>query len=249
MTAPRESAHWGFWGTLAWGLLIAALFLVVQTASSFAVVVLANPGIAAEDVAPLLIAAGSDGNVFAWSVIATTLVCGPAILGAVKLKRGSDLRGYLCLAPVERGTLLKWFGLLAVFAVASDLVTVYVMHRSVVPEAMAPAFASARPLWLLWIALVAGAPLFEELFFRGFLFRGFEASFLGPVGATIATSALWTAIHVQYDAYPLATIFLLGLLFGAARVAGRSTLLPMAMHAAMNVVASLQAALFLRPQP
>lgn len=245
MSAQRESAHWGFWGTIAWGLLIAAAFLALQTVASVVVVVLANPGIAADDVAPLLIAAVSDGNVFAWSIVTTTLVCGLAILGVVKLKRGSDLRGYLCLVPVGRGTLLKWLGLLAAFAVASDLVTVYVMHRPVVPESMAPVFASARPVWLLWIALVAGAPLFEELFFRGFLFRGFEASFLGPAGTTIVTSALWTAIHVQYDAYQLATIFLLGLLFGAARAASRSTLLPMAMHAATNVLACVQAALYL----
>jgi hypothetical protein len=95
------------------------------------------------------------------------------------------------------------------------------------------------------IALVAGAPLFEELFFRGFLFRGFEASFLGSAGTTIVTSALWTAIHVQYDAYQLATIFLLGLLFGVARAVSRSTLLPMAMHVATNVVACVQATLYL----
>jgi len=42
--------------------------------------------------------------------------------------------------------------------------------------------------------------LFEELFFRGFLFRGLSSSFMGPVGAVLVTSALWALIHTQYDA-------------------------------------------------
>ena len=52
------------------------------------------------------------------------------------------------------------------------------------------------------------APISEEIAFRGFLFRGLSASWLGVSGTLIATSAAWAAMHVQYDAFTLAQIFL-----------------------------------------
>ena len=243
MNMPRASAYWGFWATLAWGVLISVVFIVLQIIVTIAVAVVGEPGIAEADLLQKIATAAESGDVFAWSTIVTTIVCGSLILGVIMLKRGSELRDYLCVTPVASGALLKWLGLLAGFAVASDLITVFVLSRPVVPEVMSAAYATANPVWVLWIALIVGAPLFEEMFFRGFLFKGFEASFMGPAGAVVVTSALWTSIHVQYDAYLLATIFLLGLLIGAARVVSRSIFVPVAMHSASNLVSTVQTAL------
>ncbi len=82
-------------------------------------------------------------------------------------------------------------------------------------------FADLRPMvqliggpqWLLALAVIGvGAPLSEELLFRGFLFSAL-ARRLGPAGAGLATSLAWTAMHYGYTAIGLAEVFLVGLLF------------------------------------
>jgi hypothetical protein len=60
---------------------------------------------------------------------------------------------------------------------------------------------------------------------------------IGSVGAVVITSALWTAIHFQYDLYVMGNIFLLGLLIGAARLKTGSIGVPYAMHAVNNLMA------------
>jgi membrane protease YdiL (CAAX protease family) len=84
--------------------------------------------------------------------------------------------------------------------------------------------------------------LFEETFFRGFVFKGFESGFMGPIGAVLATTGLWAAIHIQYDAYGIATVFCLGLLLGTARAMTGSLLVPLGLHATANLVATIETA-------
>ncbi len=93
---------------------------------------------------------------------------------------------------------------------------------------------------LLWIALIVAAPVFEEIFFRGFLFRGFLGSRLGSFGTIVVTSLLWTVIHIQYDLYDMASIFVIGLLLGLSRFRSRSLYVPIAMHAVNNLVAAIE---------
>jgi membrane protease YdiL (CAAX protease family) len=97
---------------------------------------------------------------------------------------------------------------------------------------------------LIWLALIVAAPLFEETFFRGFLFKGFESSFIGPSGAVLATAGLWAVIHAQYNLYEMTIIFCLGLLLGGARRATGTLSVPLALHAVVNLVATIEAALF-----
>jgi len=66
-----------------------------------------------------------------------------------------------------------------------------------------------RLVWvpLFGIAAVVFAPLFEEGFFRGFLFVGFKQSRLGSFGTILITSAAWAALHIQYDLYGILLYF------------------------------------------
>jgi len=109
------------------------------------------------------------------------------------------------------------------------------------------AVSARKPFWGFWGtvlrgALIVGAPLFEETFFRGFLFKGLEASFLGTVGAILVTALLWASIHVQYEIYEMSQIFVFGLLLGAARVRTGSLLAPFLAHAMANFLATLETA-------
>lgn len=96
---------------------------------------------------------------------------------------------------------------------------------------------AVRRGWLIPSALtfVVGAPVLEEMVFRGVLFRGWAASRIGPAGAVVLTSALFTGIHAQYTAPELAMIFCDGLVLGLLRHRSGSLLLPMALHALVNL--------------
>ena len=135
--------------------------------------------------------------------------------------------------------MLPWLAATLALAAASDGLTL-LLERPLVPEFMLNIYQTAGVLPLFWLAIVVMAPVFEEVFFRGFMFAGLERSKLGGLGAIVVTSFAWAAIHVQYDLYGMATVFVLGLLFGAARLRSRSVLLTIGLHATVNLVASLE---------
>ncbi len=93
----------------------------------------------------------------------------------------------------------------------------------------------AGSLWLLLVALCVAAPITEEFAVRGFLFRGWSKSFLGPIGAIVLSSALWAAMHQQYNWYYISQVFLLGLIFGYLRYRSDSTWLTVMMHGFWNL--------------
>jgi membrane protease YdiL (CAAX protease family) len=237
-----QPAHWGFWGTVIWGAVIVVIFVVLQVITILVVVVSRNGNLSKSELRKLLISAGENGNVLSLSTFVTTVMCCGLIVGVIKLKKGSALTEYLCVRSVSLKQMLRWIGFLAGFIVLSDLITT-LLGRPRVPDFMSAVYATASPVWTIWVALIIAAPLFEETFFRGFLFKGFESSFMGPIGAVVVTAGLWAVIHLQYDAYEVTTIFCLGILLGVARVFTGSLLVPLGLHAAVNLVATIEAAI------
>ena len=74
--------------------------------------------------------------------------------------------------------------------------------REVEPGFMGDVLKSARAdgaLWLLVIAFCVAAPISEEFFARGFLYRGWsEIVSRGPPAPSCLSSLVWTALHLQY---------------------------------------------------
>jgi membrane protease YdiL (CAAX protease family) len=69
------------------------------------------------------------------------------------------------------------------------------------------------PDWALAAAVLGlGAPLSEELLFRGFLLGALARSHLGFWGAALVSTMAWTALHAGYSAVGLAEVFAIGLL-------------------------------------
>jgi membrane protease YdiL (CAAX protease family) len=68
-------------------------------------------------------------------------------------------------------------------------------------------------VWVLVAAVVVGAPLFEELVYRGLLQRSL-ADLIGRAWGLVAVSALFSLVHLSPVEYP--GLFVAGLLFGAA---------------------------------
>ena len=93
-----------------------------------------------------------------------------------------------------------WLIVLIVFIGLSEAISI-LLGKPTTPEFMVKAYSSLASPWILWVALLVAAPLFEELFFRGFLITGLSASALRWYGAVIISSAMWAVIDVQYDLY------------------------------------------------
>ena len=230
---------WGAWATVGWGLFVMIVFLFLWGfvyAGFTAVEAVKNPGLSIDAIIKSI---GMNGFFIAVASCVTTPLCIGLIVLCVRLRRGPSVKRYLGLNTVAPRTLLMWLGILTIFALSSDVFT-RLLGRPIVPEFMVQIYETASFVPLLWVAFIVSAPLFEEVFFRGFLFKGFQHSQLGPIGTILLTSLAWTVLHPQYGAYELGTIFVLGILFGIARLQTRSIYPPLAMHALFNLFAMVQ---------
>ena len=93
---------------------------------------------------------------------------------------------------------------------------------------------SAGGLLTLLIGACVAAPIVEEFVVRGFMFRGWSESFVGPVGAIVLTSAAWAMTHTQYDWFGRFWVFVVGLVLGHFRWRTNSTWLTVMVHSAIN---------------
>jgi membrane protease YdiL (CAAX protease family) len=230
----------GGWSTAAWGLLALvagfaaeAIVLIVFLVRWLAL----NPG-ATLDVEKVVY----DGYLISLGVIVSaTVQCGAVILIVRRTRwRVADYLG-LSRRPHMREVVFC-LACVAVLLVASDLVS-WLMGRELLPPFMVKVYQAARnagAMTLLLFTAVVVAPISEEIMFRGLLFRGWSASRLGGTGTILLTSAIWSAIHVQYDWFGISQVFCLGLLFGWVRWRSGSTALTMLMHAVVNAAATIE---------
>ena len=108
-------------------------------------------------------------------------------------------------------------------------------------QTQADIFASVRHAssWEFGLLLLAGAvvaPIVEEIYFRGFVFRGYLDE-KGPMQAYIFSSAIFAAIHMNAPA--LLPIFAMGLLLSFLYSRTGSIVPGMAAHAFNNAAAFL----------
>ncbi|HVF09666.1 MAG TPA: CPBP family intramembrane glutamic endopeptidase [Abditibacteriaceae bacterium] len=267
MISQSRPEPWGIWATMGWAILIGIVFSLAQAVVVAVFTMLAyrdNPRL---DGMQLIKDFESNGLLLSIAVCASSLASAGLTILAARLRwpgtvgtsrtdanvlpevsatatplASNTWRDYLALHPVSSRTLLVWSGVVCLFAIASDTLT-SLLGRPIVPEFMQKAYATAQIVPLLWIAFIIFAPVFEELFFRGFLFRGLFHTKLGAAGTIVITSLLWAVIHIQYDAYGIFSIFIVGLLLGWARVRTNSIYPCIAMHCLMNFIATTEAAL------
>lgn len=244
LQSNQDHAVWGLTGTLIWSFIISIFFVGTQIIAT-AVYMISKYGLPTKERSAILInELSNNGLVLSINTFSTLIVCVLLILVAIKLKNNSDIKDYLGLKTVDFKTVKFWFLVIVVFLIATDLLT-YLMGKPMVPDFMVSIYETAGYKWFLFLALVVAAPLFEELFFRGFLISGLSSTFLKPTGAVIISSAFWASIHLQYDMYLILTIFALGLLLGTIRIKTGSTLLTIGLHSFVNLVAVIEAYILL----
>ena len=76
--------------------------------------------------------------------------------------------------------------------------------------------------------------------FRGFLFRGWVTSERRAILGILIISALFAAIHIQYDWFGILQVFFIGLLLGLVRWRSASTTLTILMHVFANLWATVE---------
>jgi hypothetical protein len=185
-------------------------------------------------------ASGLDGSGMVLGLV--TLVGCPiciSFLWLVCLLRGAPWREYMAWDRPSWKTLLRTAPVVVAFWIASDLVTL-ALGRPIVPPFMMQAYETAGFLPILLIAVIVIAPIFEETLFRGLAFRGWERSFLTPIGTIVLTSAIWAAMHIQYDWYGMGLVLATGFLLGGIRYFTKSTTVAILAHGLFNLVATIE---------
>jgi CAAX protease family protein len=233
----RHPRIWKFWGTALWGLFIFAVLSVGQLAV-VAWFVLRQDG-------PIDIAAAIQVVGGGLTISLSVMMGLPAVLAALWIATRwsrTPFTDYLALRWTSWTNVLIGVVALFVLVMAWDLLS-RATGREVAPGFMTEVLKSASAdgaLWLLVIAFCVAAPVSEELFARGFLYRGWSESFLGPAGAILLSSLVWTALHLQYDWFFFGEVFSIGLLFGYLRYRSNSTWLTTVLHGLNNLAATLQ---------
>lgn len=246
-SAPA-SRVWGPWATIGFGVVVMVVSFIVQAVVAVGfIAVLAmkdiNPSAGSsqlEDIIEIIMGITGEysGMLVSLAVIISGIICFGLILLIVKVLKGATITGYLGFNPVGVKTIL--FSLVVVIGFIALSGGISMWRDIPQPEYMIDVYATSVWPWLLWIAVVIFAPLFEETFFRGFLFEGFRRSKIGLIGAIGITSFFWAVFHVQYGFYEIATIFVLGIVMGIVRYRTESLWSTMAMHAFFNAVAMLE---------
>ena len=95
--------------------------------------------------------------------------------------------------------------------------------------------------WAAWPSVTIGAPLSEELIFRGQLFAALAQSRMGTIGAAIVTSAGWALLHATEPWFTVVVIFVMGLTLSFLLVRFGSLWITIICHALWNAVFSLVA--------
>lgn len=113
---------------------------------------------------------------------------------------------------------------------------VYVVDRGALLSDVRPLreLMDNRAWWVLALAAIVGAPIAEELMFRGFLHSHLRATSLGFIGTALVTAIGWASLHFSYTVYGLAAIFLIGLYLAWLRERTGGIALPILAHATYN---------------
>ena len=248
---PRASAApapacpgkpWGLWATVG-------LTLAVMAATLFISIIITIVLVAAGHLLGLKGLTSPDGSELSSNGFFLSLVflasappgVGLTVFFAWLRRKQYPLRDYLGLRKPRGAAIAGWLGACLALVAASDGIT-YLVGRPIVPEFMETAYRTSLFPPLLFLALVAIYPLFEEFLFRGFLFEGIRRSRLGATGAILISAVAWALGHTQYDWYGILAIGVGGILLGAARLKTNCLWICILMHATSNLIATIEVA-------
>jgi uncharacterized protein len=173
-------------------------------------------------------------SIVAVGTITTFTVCIPLIWLFMKVRPNISIANYLGLRKVRMKTVLAWLAITFVFVVLLHTFLIVIKHPG---NQLDIVLESTNIPLIFWIAAIIFAPLLEETFFRGFLFKGFWQSRLGIIPTILLMSITWTSLHYEYGILSMVMFFIFGICLGTARYKTNSLLTPVLMHALWNAIA------------
>lgn len=179
----------------------------------------------------------NDGTIVSLSIIVSLLILSVLSVMIIRI-RGGNSRHYLALKPFSLTLGIGMFGLLLLFMIGSQALTCWLDKAP--SDFVDPLYQTVSSVWLLVLAIVIIAPVYEELVFRGLLWQAISEQFAGQsstkgaIIASVLTSLIFAVIHLQYGLYEISTIVVLALIFCYARYKSGSLLLPILLHIINN---------------
>lgn len=151
---------------------------------------------------------------------------------------GISPRDALALGPPAQGkrAYVSSF-LILVSVVAAVSVLTWLYRRDLVLQDLQTFIDLIRSpgWWLAILAIVVGAPLMEELLFRGFLLAHLARTRIGFRGAAVVTTLAWTGLHAGYSGIGLLEVLLVGFYFCGLVWWTGSLRVPILCHALHNL--------------
>lgn len=234
-----EPTPWPFWPTIGFSTIIAVVYFLASLPITIVAFVWFNqtqPEMSPDQISESLISNGLFLSITTF--ILSVPVVGLSVLFAY-MRKNITIKEYFCLNRPTSWQMCFWFLATLAMIVVLDSAT-SLANGDIVPQWMIDIHNTSVFLPLLWAAIIIFAPITEEVLFRGFMFTGILHSKLGAVGAVLITSAIWAAIHTQYDLVNIMSIFVGGLVIGYARIKTGSLYIPIAMHMLMNIVSTVE---------
>ncbi len=166
------------------------------------------------------------------------------VLGAVIAARakGDRLLPALALKAPAGGfkSYVGWLLLLLASVGLFTLVSAYGLKHDQTADLKGMAELFRGRWWPLALFVIGvGAPLSEELLFRGFLQTALVPTRLGFWGASVITTFIWTMMHAGYSLIGLIEVFLIGLVFCLILRRTGSLRVTIACHAIYNTLIAL----------
>ncbi len=249
--SPKPASRiWPGWPTIGFGFAIFAIYFVVQSLVAIIFIAIfafdkfgSNPAFDITQFMQFITSLSTNGLMISIAVIVSAIVGIGFIILFIKIRRGASIKEYLALNSLSRKTVLLILAVVVGLIVISSILNLVFVQSRNAEFAIDTYKTSVWPV-LLGVAVVIFAPAFEESFFRGFLFAGLKQSSIGAAGAIILTAVAWALLHFQYDFFGMATILILGLIFGIVRLKTGSLWSTILLHSVWNLAAIVGTALY-----
>jgi membrane protease YdiL (CAAX protease family) len=230
----NADSRWNWWRFLGYTAIVGAAYMGSQFAAIFCagvVEALSHPGTDLQEWGRRV---PSNGFVLSLALCACLIVCAPLVWFLVKRVEDRPW-SFLGFRPVPARAVLHGCAAMMVLFAAFDIGGYFLGRPPVAKFVLDVYDTSSSPAFLAFTVILA-VPVLEELLFRGYLFGGLRACGMPVAAAVVLVSAVFGATHTQYDAYDVANVVLMGVLFAVARARFDSIVPSIAMHSLANTL-------------
>ena len=176
----------------------------------------------------------TNGNIISISSFISIPLVIYFIFTYVKQQSAFSIKEYLAFKKPRIKDIFIWVSLTFCLMILITTITKFFDIES--SDYVYKIYKTTRYPLLLWITLVIFFPIYEELLFRGFMFKGICQTYIGKKGALFFSTSIWAGIHLQYDLILINILIAFGILLGIARLKTKSIYIPIIMHILWNAI-------------